>query len=1133
MGADLSASIKLCSVTNYDATTSTKLPKDLIVNSFKKDSISSKFYIVSKNESELIIKIIFSNIIELQNITLFALPNDHIITASAPKLIHIYNVKQPDTDVSTVEPDTIIECESDRLINGQITNVNYECCQCLIINIKSNQNNARHTHLNGIVLKGGIGVDRTTTKYDENVVMSLMQKGFTRKQIMLASSMTIDYWNEALVYEQLQCLNLCSNVYTKLAAFKRDTPHQIQAKSNQWACPACTYQSKCSMCSTKPSDEEQKQPMISPISSQNKNWHCSACTFTNTEPQHQCSMCGASRTNMYADTEVTVDHWTCHSCTFHNALQQNMCSVCLSPKHSKFRQFKPMPLPSRSVPCDIVQCSSLHNVANALCVYQITCSVKEASADADSLKRIFKNIIENPNETKYQKISLSKLCEKLKNCEKSMNVLCHVGFIKSTNGKYLLYNMHQLNKLQKAYDLLKSASESTLDDLFDNYTEVDLTNDHHHLLYSHKHDVEYINDYINAKCSSNRTGDCCNATACDAMRRHRADRSRQNQSDTYYCDQLDTKTIARLQSMDALHSHYCHIFDLIPKRRVDGSEQKMNRNDKPLDVMNKCKYVSTIDKMTINKPIFSIGYRYFYWKHYKGNPLLFDNGTFRARNEFHHGPANEHPNGSAYTLMWWYVDTKFSNLKMELTQNPICSVSMHLFETKWHKAKVRIESAKARPMVCFTDTREDDYGILEGTLVTLEHLLVMIMYCDLTDLCTKFSGTYRKLDSYEGDKALKTRHANFANMGRLLRELVDCWGWQYDADKYSQDLYHGLNAEYQLSSVHACIKGPFSTTQSSLMALTFCDNQGMVLTLTPDFYHTIPRSECAISGMDCQWLSKYSYEQEVFFIGGYSGFDLRNITFPSGAPYCKDYCLALCALVLDFQGMMSWSMSRYMEAPAIQHKYQRQMVYRLFLHELHRSYPENKDFVALNGIPEYIDNLLHLTFQNIRKIKLLPTAWHSDVAKKMCGKYFVMENGWIKLQELLTVFPRLNKIYLNLDCNIQVSLDWICQWMFEFIQLRGRRALNQLRRIEIELEFSGENLFAAKLADKKYSKSFLDSAWFIRIKEKQREEIILFQFMSCQDDMIRQAMTPRVLKGLFNMDDSGLFNVNQRGCSLM
>eukprot|EP01083_Nonionella_stella_P270532 916243_1 len=154
MGADLSASIKLCSVTNYDATTSTKLPKDLIVNSFKKDSISSKFYIVSKNESELIIKIIFSNIIELQNITLFALPNDHIITASAPKLIHIYNVKQPDTDVSTVEPDTIIECESDRLINGQITNVNYECCQCLIINIKSNQNNARHTHLNGIVLKG-------------------------------------------------------------------------------------------------------------------------------------------------------------------------------------------------------------------------------------------------------------------------------------------------------------------------------------------------------------------------------------------------------------------------------------------------------------------------------------------------------------------------------------------------------------------------------------------------------------------------------------------------------------------------------------------------------------------------------------------------------------------------------------------------------------------------------------------------------------------------------------------------------------------------------------------------------------------------------------------------------------------
>eukprot|EP01084_Bolivina_argentea_P185635 320117_1 len=1111
MGADLSGFVQSCSVTNHCAEISTICAKNMIVNSFDNKTSPKSFIISSKNQ-EMIINITFKSIIEVEQLTLVSLPMEADIETSAPKLIHIYKSKHSGS------PDKIAEYS----LQQQTIQLHLRHTKCMVIHIKTNQNNTEYTYLNGIILKGGLDMDEQNAKYDENIVNKLIAKGFTRRQIIQASSMVIDHTDESLVHEQLQGWNKISQVYSMLSQWKhlQNTSSSVNMK---WRCEACSfenaiYQQQCAICFTmKPNIasqntlNDQKYDVLDDAKNNDEGWNCSQCTYLNPRNQLKCSMCEG---NTHINTSNLS--WECAMCTFQNSSSQVICQACSIRKPNGKMQI---------IDCNIDKCLCLQNISCALKQYAVI------NKEVALLKTIFNNILQNPNEKKYKNLNANRITKKLPNLQR---LLYDAGFHKSNDNHRLLHDNETINQLLKVNEMIHN---NPLDTLFIEYTQVNMMNDYHHLLFAHKSDIEVIHLYLNEKCNA---GKCCDVSNCDMIRRNRRDTSNEQQFNVYNC--TDPKDAMRIESIDTIHSYFCHIYDtgcIYSCDQIDQIEEQLNQEEKDTyevklpQIQNQSNIKNNNNSKYMLHDIYSFGYRFFYWTFYKGNTDLWDSGTFTWRNDFLREPANEHPNGTAYCLMHWFVEAKFAGLKEELTHNSICHIALNNFDLYLQKAQTMIETDTAKQMICLTDTREHDYKIFEGTPVTVQHLLAMMIYCDFDLLQKNFTETCRKIDQYEDDHSLRKRHSNFANWARLLRELVDCWGWQENVGGVLNNLYHGLNKEFQLLSIHATIKGPLSTTRSLAVAVSFCTNQGMIITLVPDMNMYIPRTNSAHAKMDCSWLSRFPHEQEVFFMGGYSGFDIRGILFSNGIDY-EEYCQAICSMSSELMGMTSWfQIYSIIEPQKYKTQNIHQMIFRLLLHEMHRYYPDNTNYKSWDGIPKYIDSLLHKHCQNMRGMKLLP--FESTVCA-LFRKCFLSDNGWIKLEELVTVFPRLNRIYLNLECNIVVQIDWICQWMLQFLMTSHRKARNLvikhvLRRIEIEFNYSSELLALAKITEKQYNREFLMLNWFIFVTTKKR--LIMLKFYSVQDDWIRQSLGKRALKGLINKDDSGLFNVGDKGCCLM
>eukprot|EP01084_Bolivina_argentea_P227981 385127_1 len=79
-----------------------------------------------------------------------------------------------------------------------------------------------------------------------------------------------------------------------------------------------------------------------------------------------------------------------------------------------------------------------------------------ASKDVVILTRIFKKILENPENKQYQNISINRIKNKFIHPNLCINILYYVGFSKSHDEKRLLYNIEQLSELNNVYNELVS-----------------------------------------------------------------------------------------------------------------------------------------------------------------------------------------------------------------------------------------------------------------------------------------------------------------------------------------------------------------------------------------------------------------------------------------------------------------------------------------------------------------------------------------------------------------------------------------------------------------------------------------------------------------------------------------------------
>ena len=210
-------------------------------------------------------------------------------------------------------------------------------------------------------------------------------------------------------------------------------------------------------------------------------------------------------------------------------------------------------------------------------------------------------------------------------------------------------------------------------------------------------------------------------------------------------------------------------------------------------------------------------YRFFYWPFYRDN-------TDEGRAVFACGGMHQHTERNpGYTLGDWYIKSKYEKFKEEALQNKSVKITGPQWARTLTKAKILLRSwmRSGDEKVCGwyahgNDMWAEAYGLEDGARVTVAHIVALLLYCDYTITCKEFSETFRKIWPFESDDSLKRRHAEVAIWSRLLRELIECFGFpmrQPDEEmKYCHVFYHGISGSKVFKRTSNFLCGPVSTS---------------------------------------------------------------------------------------------------------------------------------------------------------------------------------------------------------------------------------------------------------------------------------------------------------------------------------
>eukprot|EP01084_Bolivina_argentea_P118358 210015_1 len=616
-------------------------------------------------------------------------------------------------------------------------------------------------------------------------------------------------------------------------------------------------------------------------------------------------------------------------------------------------------------------------------------------------------------------------------------------------------------------------------------------NDFHHILSAHDNEKDFT--FI-----TNALG-VCNLDECDKYRRNTRDRCLISNIDH------NIPTVAT-QILDKIHCHYFHSFNIGFKLKRSEKAYILEHNDSEINDEKKCvdaydtiayKMQSLINlkqklrtnvinlerinpmnkinkfKMQLHETkdvTYDYGVRYFYWDYYAYNNAIVDCILPRGMR------AYQRPTNRRYKLKHWYVKSIYHSLKDELLNNKICTISAYQWDILMLKAETHLHTKHAKTIKCTDSDKKEIYGIDVGQVISVIHLLAMMIYCNEDTLQAKFSETYRKLSINETDESLKKRHSNYAHLGKLLREFVECFGTKSNGiwNLIEQPLFHGVDTEFQFETVRANIKGPFSCTTDFAVALNFSSHKGLIIELSLSRNWIYGKDDSQKNAfIECYWLSDFSNEQELFFIGGFDDFHFNTIIkVANGANFCYyiNGIHSLSQIIMDPDS--ATAINVYNSKSFIQ------MCFRLLSNELCQYYPNNGKYYKFNSLPEYARKLFHNHCSDIERIFLFSNTMIGLGSASLYKNYrqaliqlfrslFFDDYFQIKWDVLNVVFSSLKEIYLMpaMFSEERMNLKRIRQRWKPFFQslsifLRKNKKIN-LRQISIELDESTEckNMF--------------------------------------------------------------------------
>ena len=204
---------------------------------------------------------------------------------------------------------------------------------------------------------------------------------------------------------------------------------------------------------------------------------------------------------------------------------------------------------------------------------------------------------------------------------------------------------------------------------------------------------------------------------------------------------------------------------------------------------------------------------------------------------------------------WWYIKKKYNNLEDEILNNNIHQLNKKQFtQNVMQKAKTLIETRKAKNIKADTFLFGRRYGFEEGSLITEEHLMSLILYCSFTDLSFEFTKTFRKITKAENIQSCKQRNREYWNWSKLLVETVNIFCEEQRGWESKKIYYHGVSL-LNFGSLRGHFSSPTSTSAQIEVATIFAGDTGIIIELKPR----------QTMSFNCGWISSFSNEDEYLY----------------------------------------------------------------------------------------------------------------------------------------------------------------------------------------------------------------------------------------------------------------------------
>ena len=172
-------------------------------------------------------------------------------------------------------------------------------------------------------------------------------------------------------------------------------------------------------------------------------------------------------------------------------------------------------------------------------------------------------------------------------------------------------------------------------------------------------------------------------------------------------------------------------------------------------------------------------------------------------------------------LEYWRHDRKnsiipkYRNLKEELMNNRHSTITEQQYAQLMEDCEQYLNlGLKANDIGICNKTCK----IPPGSLITIEHLVVLKLYTGFTNLQREFKRHCRRLHKGESVESVMDRNREIAHWSRLLRESIMFWG---NSMAKKEEFYCGLSARLLLRSLKQRFECPLSTTKSWDVAQRF------------------------------------------------------------------------------------------------------------------------------------------------------------------------------------------------------------------------------------------------------------------------------------------------------------------------